>query len=129
MGLIMETVGVFLAALLTLAAPEETAKVGYYQLPVIAGVWQIELENVDKAVCQERYHFGRLGKLSTSSAGEITQGQYHFSYVEDNQVSLPILAMHTLYDNNAPDCRAIKLIKQGSVRHFLLNWIIATILP
>lgn len=78
--------------------PQE-AQIYTYDLPAIAGLWQIDLE---EAECQERYNFGMNGQLNTTSRDEVTTGEYGFWYVEESE--LPILMSNTLHDNNGVDC-------------------------
>lgn len=125
---------IVLASFLSLTSPSETTHIETYQLPAIAGLWQIDLDSVQQLTsnhsqstsnsdgrpatdtphhnqtaksihtpsCQERYNFGADGKFSTTSGEERTVGEYRFSYLED--VSLPVLAAVTTFDNNKPDC-------------------------
>lgn len=112
-----------LASFLSLTSPTELNQVETYQLPAIAGLWQIDLDStqglknhgsnskindnsahksIHTPACQERYNFGIDGKLTTTSGQERTMGEYRFSYLEDG--SLPALAVVTTFDNNKPDC-------------------------
>ncbi len=102
----MDYSALLLGSLLGLTSPAET--VSTYELSAITGLWA--LESADS--CQERYNFGRDGKLTTVSGAERTHGKYRFAYVETSP--LPALAMHTTYDNNAPDCTGTQLDQTGN---------------
>lgn len=110
-----------MAAFATLAPAEQGNHIQTYQLPAIAGLWQVtslqdakqssgdandtdahQRKSIHESDCQERYNFGVNGKINTVSGQERTSGEYRFAYVEE--VGLPVLAMITNYDNNLPDC-------------------------
>lgn len=105
------------ASLLTLATPTpspDQAQIGVYELPAVSGLWQLapsESRPVSDD-CQERYNFGKNGQLKTVSGAEITYGQY--AYVVQPE-GLPILAMQTVHDNNAPDCSGAQVDQSGDV--------------
>lgn len=86
-------------------SPQPTA-VATYELPAIAGLWQV----IDDSPCYERYNFGRGSSLTTTSADERTEGEYRFRYVGEG---LPVLAMTTQSDNNAPDCAGKQVDQSG----------------
>lgn len=99
-----------LASLAALANPSvQSSTIGSYELPAIAGLWQIELD--EQNGCKELYNFGRDGNLTTVSGEERTYGEYRFAYVEDN--SLPVIAIKTLHDNNQPDCSGNQVDQTG----------------
>ncbi len=91
----MDLTALLLASLVNITTPQ--SEVGVYELPAIAGLWQL-----DDLSCQERYNFGRDGKLITTSGDERTTGEYRFGYGRDE--SLPVLAIRTRYDNGQADC-------------------------
>lgn len=113
-------VSALVSALLSLSNPA-TDVVTVYELPAIAGLWQIDLSqetdltqktNAQKPrLCQERYNFGKNGALITTSAKEYTEGQYRFDYI--SELPLPVLAMKTTYDNNQPDCLGNSIDQTG----------------
>lgn len=65
-----------------------------------------------KNTCQEYYNFGRNGILTTTSGDERTVGNYRFSYSEEFE--LPVLAIRTEWDNNAPDCLGNQIDQSGN---------------
>lgn len=99
-----------LTSLMNLANPNPQPVVGEFELPAISGLWRIELPS--EVGCQEHYNFGRDGALATTSGAERTVGDYRFSYVKDFE--LPILAMRTERDNNAPDCMGNQIDQTGN---------------
>lgn len=107
-----------LATLLSLSNPNTPKQPPTYQLPAIAGLWQLELDPALNLSCQERYNFSANGALITTSAGERTQGTYRFEYVEE--VELPVLAFQTDFDNNQPDCLGNQVDQTGDASaHFV----------
>lgn len=99
-----------LSSLMAFSNPAEQSVIGTYQLPAIAGLWEIELE--DRASCREYYNFGKDSNLTTTSGGERTTGEYRFTYVDE--LSLPVLAIKTEYDNNQPDCSGNQIDQSGN---------------
>lgn len=106
----METTALsaLLAALLSLGVPSEDS----YELPAIAGLWQLDVPR-QGGVCPERYNFGKDGRFSTQSSEEYTKGEYQFAYVSD--LPLPALAIKTQYDNKAPDCSDNQIDQTGEI--------------
>lgn len=102
----MELSTLLLSTLMGLTA--QPARVSTYELPAVAGLWQVE----DGLSCQERYNFGRDARLTTTSAGERTEGEYRFRYPSDR--GLPVLAMVTHTDNNEPDCSGNQIDQSGN---------------
>lgn len=101
--MLMELTALSLSALMSLmSATAENQKIATYELPAVAGLWQIQLEKPIDNACYERYNFGRDGKLTTTSGAERTFGDYRLQYVDGFE--LPVLAMHTKFDNNEVDC-------------------------
>lgn len=106
-------VSALMSALLSLSTVVDEPAVATYELPAIAGLWQIDLKNpTSKAVCQERYNFGKDGALMTKSGDEYTKGQYRF----DSMVDLPlaVLAIKTTYDNGKSDCSGENMDQTGN---------------
>ncbi|MDO4700823.1 MAG: hypothetical protein Q4A69_09105 [Moraxella sp.] len=101
-----------LLALNPTAQPAQEAKIEVYEIPAMAGLWQVaeETTSADETVCVERYNFGLKGHVQTTSGGEITYGQYRYAHQEEG---LPILAVKTIYDNNAPDCMGSQIDQSG----------------
>ncbi|MDO5651538.1 MAG: hypothetical protein Q4G13_05305 [Moraxella sp.] len=106
MEMSMGLLGALMAGILGGSTP---SPVETYTLPAIAGLWQIELDDVH--TCQERYNFGKNGKLNTTSAKEYTVGEYSFSYLENSP--LPVLAVMTTQDNNGIDCSGNQVDQTG----------------
>lgn len=104
-------VSALITALLSLNQPSEPV-VTTYELPAIAGLWQIDLQNPTSNACQERYNFGKDGALMATSGDEYTKGQYRFDYMAD--LPLPVLAIKTTYDNNQPDCLGEQIDQTGN---------------
>lgn len=98
-----------LTSLMSLADPTPKPVVGEFELPAIAGLWQLKFD--EQNTCQEHYNFGRNGALTTTSGDERTVGNYRLSYVDE--FDLPMLAIHTEWDNNAPDCLGNQLNQSG----------------
>ncbi len=104
--------GLALASLIGLATAQPTSHVSSYELPAIAGTWEIELN--EGATCKEMYNFGKDGRLTTTSGAEHTFGEYRFMYLENNEaVKYPVLAMITDYDNNQTDCSGNQVDQAG----------------
>lgn len=99
-------------SLMTLINPDPNDKISTYELPAVAGLWQIELDNPIHENCQERYNFGRDGKLTTTSGKERTIGSYRLQHFED--FPLPVLAMTTKFDNNETDCSGNQVNQAGN---------------
>lgn len=105
-----------LSSLMSLADPTPKPVVSEFELPAISGLWKMKLDNVNlnqqvAQHCQEYYNFGRNGVLTTTSGTERTVGNYRFSYAEE--FDLPILAVQTEWDNNAPDCLGNQIDQSG----------------
>lgn len=110
----MEITALSLSALLSLMSlADENArpKIGTYEMPAIAGLWQLNLENPVNDTCYERYNFGKDGTLSTISGAERTTGTYQLYYAEE--MPLPVLTLSTQYDNNEPDCSGNQIDQSG----------------
>lgn len=90
--------------------PMQEAEVHTYEIPAIAGLWRLEKQ--DDTGCLERYNFGKNGQLNTISGIEKTYG--HYDYGMQNE-GLPILVVHTIYDNNAPDCSGMQIDQSDSI--------------
>lgn len=100
--------------------PKQVAKVEVYEIPVMAGLWQVAAKEATQndslaadslaSTCLEQYNFGLKGHLKTVSANEMTYGQYRYVPQEEG---LPILAVKTIYDNNEPDCAGDKIDQSG----------------
>lgn len=106
-----------LSSLMALGDPAPRPVIGEFELPAIAGTWQIELEGGLEG-CRERYNFGRDGALTTTSGEERTVGDYRFSYIDE--VALPVLAVRTEWDNNKPDCLGNQVDQSG---HSFANFV------
>lgn len=82
---------------------QQPSLVGSYELPAIAGVWQ--MANDGQNACQASYHFGRDNYLTIVDNKQRTLGEYRFIYV--TQDSLPVIAVQPLHsmtqDNNTQD--------------------------
>lgn len=106
---------VLMTSLLALNVPNpsaQEAKIGTYELPVVAGLWQLQKQDgsVQTDMCHEQYNFGQDGDLTTISGAEKTYGYYRYSTQEEG---LPVLAVKTVYDNNAPDCSGTQIDQSG----------------
>lgn len=95
----------------------------------IAGLWQLELEqratkkgiinqggestnpDVLTKTCTENYNFGADDRLLVVSDTEWTYGKYKLIYSDKNK--LPILLLHTTFDNNNPDCSGNQVDQSG----------------
>ncbi len=121
----MDLTSVTFASILTLAVqggispPVEKkavqeAEISTYILPNIAGLWQLELTDIDpnQPACRERYHFGKGGEFIGISGKEFTYGKYLYSHNSD---SLPAIAIQTTYDNNVTDCSGNKIDQTGDI--------------
>lgn len=103
-----------LLALNAPAQPIQEAKIEVYEIPAMAGLWQVAKETVpdnnNNNACLERYNFGLKGHVQTTSGDEVTYGQYRYVHQEEG---LPVLAIKTIYDNNAPDCSGVQIDQSG----------------
>lgn len=99
---------------LNISSPSvQEAKIGTYELPVIAGLWQLQKDDESAQadmICHEQYNFGQDGNLTTVSGVEKTYGYYRYRIQEEG---LPVLAVKTVYDNNAPDCSNTQIDQSG----------------
>lgn len=84
-------------------------KVTKVENPPIVGLWRLELEG--KKDCTEDYNFKSNKKLSVVSGDEWTYGQYDIIYNEDK--ALPVLVLHTVFDDNNTDCSGVKRDQTG----------------
>lgn len=101
---------VLMTSLLALSSPASSvqeSQIEVYEIPAVAGLWQVAGATDG---CAERYNFGAKGHLKTTSGDEITYGKYRYVPQEEG---LPVLAFATIYDNNAPDCSGNQIDQAG----------------
>lgn len=114
------TLAGLLAALPAPAEPVSQSVINTYITPAIAGQWEIELNNevAQASECRELYNFGANNDMWAVSGDEWTYSKYMVSYQDDG---LPIIALSTIYDNNAVDCSGNQVDQTGETFVGFLN--------